>query len=204
MTPARKARLRDLATIGRDIDAEHRACLASAADAVSHAINAGQLLIEAKAALKADQNHGQFIAWVKRHCPFSQDTAHRYMKLAKFRTHAEFAAPPSSINEALRMLSPPEPEPEPDEPEPEPQPAPTRPPPPPRPLPSKAEIISKHIDDFMVLIATVNAADTDEQQGWGGMRKVARGFTRYERRDVHNCARAMVEYIQDWLAILEA
>jgi hypothetical protein len=65
--------LTDLA--GR-INAEHDACMASARDATTRAIEVGRLLTEAKGQVP----HGQWGAWVCDHCSFSVAQAHSYMK----------------------------------------------------------------------------------------------------------------------------
>ena len=96
------AKVRDmLESLAREINTEHNACLLSAADAVTHAINAGKCLLEVKASLK----HGEFMPWVEKNCPFSQDAANKYMRLSKFRMHSEFASDPQSLTQALRMLT---------------------------------------------------------------------------------------------------
>jgi hypothetical protein len=47
--------------------------------AADHAIAAGHALIEAKALVA----HGEWLAWVKEHCGFSERTAQIYMRLAE-------------------------------------------------------------------------------------------------------------------------
>jgi hypothetical protein len=67
------ATLPDLA--GR-INAEHEACLASAQDAVSHAIEVGRLLVEAKDQVR----HGEWSGWVEANCTFGIRQAQNYMR----------------------------------------------------------------------------------------------------------------------------
>lgn len=51
----------------------------SVATAVQHGIRCGQLLLEQKARLK----HGNFCAWIDKHCDFQYSTAARYMRAAE-------------------------------------------------------------------------------------------------------------------------
>jgi Protein of unknown function (DUF3102) len=50
-----------------------------------HAINAGRLLIEAKAQLE----HGQWLPWLQEHCQVSERTARPYMRLARHAAELE-------------------------------------------------------------------------------------------------------------------
>ena len=68
--------LTDLA--GR-INAEHEKCLSAARAAISHALEAGRLLIEAKAQL----GHGEWIPWMQENCRFSERTAQAYMRVVR-------------------------------------------------------------------------------------------------------------------------
>ncbi len=67
-----------LTTIAADITNEHKAAQRCASQAVAHAIRAGELLIEAKAAL----SHGEFGPWLAANVTFSDRTARGYMRLA--------------------------------------------------------------------------------------------------------------------------
>ena len=66
-----------LATVADQIQTEHKAAQRCASEAVAHAIRAGELLIEAKAALP----HGAFGAWLAANVEFSDRTARGYMQL---------------------------------------------------------------------------------------------------------------------------
>jgi len=91
-----------LASLAESIRSEHDACLLAAADAVSHAISAGRKLIEVKESLA----HGEFMPWVRLNCPFSQNTASKYMRVANLTSRLNLNDhPPGSINQALRMLT---------------------------------------------------------------------------------------------------
>jgi hypothetical protein len=99
------------------IRAEHQAVITAATDMVRHAIEAGRLLIEAKAQV----NHGGWLPWLEEHCELSERQAQRYMRLAE-RMPKLLEANPSrvsdlstlSIRGALAMLATPrEEEPEP-------------------------------------------------------------------------------------------
>lgn len=62
-----------------EINHEHRLAQASAADAVTHAVQCGELLIEQK----RQTAHGEWEMWVTDNCEFSPNRATRYMKAAK-------------------------------------------------------------------------------------------------------------------------
>lgn len=74
-----------------EINAEHQLAIESASGAVTHAIKCGELLIEQKSRLK----HGEFGAWIAKHCKFSQATANNYMRAAQN---------PSAVSNSLRHL----------------------------------------------------------------------------------------------------
>lgn len=65
-------------TIVSAIQHHHRAATAAAGVAIRHAIEAGRLLIEAKAAMP----HGDFGPWVESECGIGYRTARRYMRAA--------------------------------------------------------------------------------------------------------------------------
>jgi hypothetical protein len=48
-------------------------------DAVLYAIEAGQLLLEARATVR----HGEWLSWLKKNCAMSERTAQNYMRLSK-------------------------------------------------------------------------------------------------------------------------
>jgi hypothetical protein len=64
-----------LSELAGRILAEHDACIASARDAVTRAIEVGRLLTEAKEQVR----WGQWGAWVCDHCSFSVVQARTYM-----------------------------------------------------------------------------------------------------------------------------
>lgn len=73
----------------KDINEAHRLARLDAESAVKNAIRCGELLAQAKAALK----HGDFQDWVDRNCKFAYSTAARYMKVAgKSLTGVEISA----------------------------------------------------------------------------------------------------------------
>ena len=99
----------DLVGLARQINEEHTACETSYGHALSHAFEAGRLLIEAKERV----GHGRFMDWVRDSVAFSHDTADNYMRLA--RNSEKLGAANServrnmSIREALRQIAPPRP-----------------------------------------------------------------------------------------------
>ncbi|MEQ8813532.1 MAG: DUF3102 domain-containing protein [Thalassobaculum sp.] len=76
MTKAGDNRLPMLAS---KINAAHAAVEAAQKQGVEHAIEAGKLLLEAKAAVK----HGQWGPWLAEHCTISDRTARLYMQVAR-------------------------------------------------------------------------------------------------------------------------
>ena len=68
-----------LADLAARIRAEHEATAISLRRGLSHAIAAGELLIEAKTLLK----HGQWLPWLRDHCVMSERTAQLYMRCAR-------------------------------------------------------------------------------------------------------------------------
>ena len=68
----------DLAVTASEIHNEHQAAQRCASEAVTHAIRAGELLIQAKAALP----HGAFGSWLSTNVEFSDRTSRGYMQLA--------------------------------------------------------------------------------------------------------------------------
>ena len=61
------------------INSEHRKAEECARSAVAHALNAGRLLIEAKAQVA----HGTWLPWLDEHCKISERTAQAYMRVAR-------------------------------------------------------------------------------------------------------------------------
>jgi len=72
--------------------------------ALVHAMNTGDLLLEAKAQL----DHGQWMPWLREHCEMSGRTARLYMRLAKSREAIEAHDVASlTLNAAARLLASP-------------------------------------------------------------------------------------------------
>lgn len=68
-----------LSTLADGIRQKHQAALDTAANAVTLAREAGELLIQAKAQV----DHGQWSDWLKANVQFSERTAQGYMRLAR-------------------------------------------------------------------------------------------------------------------------
>lgn len=69
----------DLEQIAAAIRREHEAAGIKVRESLEHARACGELLMLAK----AEVGHGQFMKWVAVNCPFSQDTADLYMRVAR-------------------------------------------------------------------------------------------------------------------------
>jgi hypothetical protein len=86
------------------INGHHREAQAALNSGVEHALEAGRLLLEAKAAMR----HGDWEAWIAAHCRFSERTARGYMRIAthwpELQSKRQRAAD-LSAREALRLLS---------------------------------------------------------------------------------------------------
>lgn len=74
--PAGQLTLFDLATIA---NREHALAFEAGVSMIEHAIRAGEALIEAKAQLR----HGEWLPWVADNFDASEDTAERYMNVAR-------------------------------------------------------------------------------------------------------------------------
>lgn len=83
------------------IRVEHQAAQAAAGEAVRHAIRAGELLLQARAALP----HGEFGAWLEASVEFSARTAQGYMRLAELDEQKRNAVADLSLRSALRTLA---------------------------------------------------------------------------------------------------
>jgi len=68
-----------LPDLAAQINAAHAAATTAANAAVQHALNAGQLLIEAK----NQTPHGQWLPWLAANCSFSVRTSQAYVRLAR-------------------------------------------------------------------------------------------------------------------------
>jgi len=84
------------------IVAEHQAAQRAWEDAVTHAIECGRLLLQAKESV----GHGQWMKWLENHFPASVRTAQNYMRLARHEANAQAAAH-LGVDGALRTLAPP-------------------------------------------------------------------------------------------------
>jgi len=96
----------ELGSLAEQINAEHRACEEAATTALSHAMNAGDLLTGAKARLP----HGGFVAWLEENFAGSGRTARAYMRVARHRDELEAQRQSSatlSLDGALNALSTP-------------------------------------------------------------------------------------------------
>src|SRR5262249_33316454 len=74
-----------LTDLAHRIKAEHIAVKTALNESVAHAMDAGDLLIEAKDQVK----HGEWLPWLKDHCTISKRTAQLYMKMAENRAMIE-------------------------------------------------------------------------------------------------------------------
>ncbi len=96
----------ELGSLAEKANAEHRACEEAATTALSHAMNAGDLLTGAKARLP----HGEFGAWLEENFAGSGRTARAYMRVARHRDELEAQRQTSatlSLDGALKALSAP-------------------------------------------------------------------------------------------------
>lgn len=93
-----------LADLAVRIRSEHEAVFDSARQTLQHALNAGELLIEAKSLV----DHGNWSDWLHDNCAVSQRTAQSYMRLARNRTTIEANTPTTAlltIDDALSGLA---------------------------------------------------------------------------------------------------
>ena len=98
--PALSNSLTDLAF---RIRAEHDAATIAVRRGLHHAMQAGDMLLEAKQQLK----HGQWLSWLEQHCNIPDRTARLYMRLSKRRetlkANRQFIAD-LTIQGAIRLL----------------------------------------------------------------------------------------------------
>lgn len=66
-------------TLATQINMEHERAFGKAREALEHARHAGELLLQAKAAV----THGHWLPWITANCKFSARQAQRYMVLAE-------------------------------------------------------------------------------------------------------------------------
>lgn len=70
-----------LPVLAASINAEHDECLVAMRQSLSHALAAGDMLVEAKSLIA----HGQWLPWLAENCTIPKRTAQLYMRLAKHR-----------------------------------------------------------------------------------------------------------------------
>jgi Protein of unknown function (DUF3102) len=100
------AEIERLDVLAKRINEEHRRCEGAVSAALEHAMNAGDLLSEAKAGLP----HGAFGAWLAENFAGSDRTARAYMRVASHRGDLEANRQGSatlSLDGALRALATP-------------------------------------------------------------------------------------------------
>lgn len=96
--------LENTASLAEQINAEHEACNVAAGEALRHAMNAGDLLRQAKRLCP----HGQWQGWLAENFSGSARTARVYMRLADHRAQLESKMADTavlSIDGALRLLA---------------------------------------------------------------------------------------------------
>jgi hypothetical protein len=93
---------KSLDSLAIEINTAHAAACHAAHEAVGHARHCGELLVQAKAALR----HGHFLAWIAANCQVGQRQARNYIVLAKNWGRIAKSAPGSdlSIKQALRLI----------------------------------------------------------------------------------------------------
>jgi hypothetical protein len=69
----------DLQGLADRINHAHEECASALRRGLRHALEAGRLLLEAKAALP----HGAWLPWLRANCKVPERTAQRYMRLAR-------------------------------------------------------------------------------------------------------------------------
>lgn len=74
-----------LSTLAAQINSHHRAAKAALAQAVTHAIEAGECLVAAKKQVR----HGEWLGWVAENFDGCQRTAQLYMRFARHRHDAQ-------------------------------------------------------------------------------------------------------------------
>jgi hypothetical protein len=92
---------RTLDDLANTINSEHELAYQSALDMLSHAINAGDALIEVRTRI----NEGDWIKWIKNNLTVSYGVAQRYIKIATYKNLLLDAENrPQSINAATSYL----------------------------------------------------------------------------------------------------
>jgi hypothetical protein len=82
------------------IHQEHDAASNALKSAVSHAIAAGELLLQAKKQL----NHGKWLPWLQSNCEIPERTAQAYMRLARLPIEKRNAVADLPLREALSAI----------------------------------------------------------------------------------------------------
>lgn len=91
-----------------EINAAHAECEAAAHTSLQHAMRAGDLLRQVKDGLP----HGEWGAWIKQHCTFSERLAQTYMRIARELPKANpQRVADLSVREAVALISKPKAEP---------------------------------------------------------------------------------------------
>ena len=96
--------------LAEQINEEYRMCVEAGRSAVEHAINCGELLLQAREA----SEDGGWLRWLRENFAGSKSTAYDYMTLAKNRGYIEEEfqrAGTPSLRHALALISPPSSEP---------------------------------------------------------------------------------------------
>jgi hypothetical protein len=97
---------KNLPTLAERVNTEHRACEQAVNSALTHAINAGELLVQAK----AEVPHGSWGTWLAENFEGSDRTARAYMRVYNNRGEIEAKRQSSanmSLDGALKALSSP-------------------------------------------------------------------------------------------------
>jgi hypothetical protein len=87
--------------LARLIQQRHKAVAASLEEAVSNAIAAGELLLEAKTQV----GHGEWLPWLAENCDISERTAQAYMRLARAPLEKRNAVADLPLREALAAIA---------------------------------------------------------------------------------------------------
>ena len=90
-----------IADLARQIEAEHRAAVDAAHNAIERASACGRLLIQAK----ARAGHGQWLAWVAAHLSFGDRQARKYMQLAQYRDQIGLENADLTLDGALALIA---------------------------------------------------------------------------------------------------
>ncbi len=83
--PGREPIMATLPDLAARINAEHEAARGAFKKGFEHALNAGELLLQAKAQVE----HGQWLPWLESNCNVSQRSAQLYMRVARERPKLE-------------------------------------------------------------------------------------------------------------------